>query len=232
MNITSILHQIINGNYLCRRQTMKNEEPWTSTQERWEKEERCQELDVHFNCVASSKQPVLLWKYEDTDTSEVAKLLHKRSPFCKHHLVTVSCRTDPFKTWGMALSQLIVPHQPRTDEQPADPITMVPGGTLFINDLEFLPFELQRLLYALLDQDGVIRFMGKNAHGVEIRVIASTTTDIWKKCQEGFFHASLLYQLNRLNVHDLSCPMHSLLSFKKSDRLSPDDMPPLKRIIH
>ena len=220
MNITSILHQIVNGNYLCRRQTMKNEEPWTSTQELWEKEKLCQELDVHFNCVASSKQPVLLWKDGDTDVSDVANLIHKRSPSCKHHLTTASCRTDPFKTWGMALSQLIEPHQPRTDEQPADPMTLVPGGTLFINDLEFLPYELQRLLYALLDQDGVIRFVGKNAHGLEIRVIASTTTDIWGKCQEGLFHISLLNQLNRLTVHDLSLSLSSLLSVTNDGHVS------------
>ena len=212
MNIATILYEMINGAQLDVEQTIKEPEHSVTPRKLWRGMPSGQAFHVHVNCVAACKQPVLLWKFGDTDTTEVAELIHRKSPFAEHQLVTVSCRANPFETWGKALAQLIDPHQPETERPHPYPLTILPGGTLFLDELEYLPKELQCLLYALLDQEGVIRFVGRNAQGVEVRVMASSTIDIWRKSQEGSFQANLLCQLNRLSVHCPSNLVRSLLN--------------------
>jgi len=211
MSIKAIFYEIINGTHLGGELSINEEECSVPPRTLWRGMHPSQAFHIHINCVATSKQPVLLWKYGDTEPTEVAELIHRRSPFAEYQLATVSCRANPFETWGKALAQLIDPHRSRTDKQPPYPTCMLPGGTLFLDDLEYLPKDLQCLLYAMLDQEGMIRFMGSNAQGVEVRVMASASTDIWKKSQEGLFQASLFCQLNRLAVHCPSNLTHSLL---------------------
>lgn len=212
MRINPIFNEMASEIHLDDEQTINHEEHCSDSQKLLTREHTSQAFDAHINYVAASKQPVLLWKYQDTDATDVAELIHRKSLFAEHQLATVSCRTHPLETWGKALAQLIDPHQSKTETPCSYPKTNLPGGTLFLDDLEFLPKELQCLLYALLDQKGMIRFMGSNAQGVEVRVIASATVDIWRKSQEGFFQANLFSQLNQLTVHCPSKLMHSPLS--------------------
>ena len=212
MRNNSILNEMARKIHLSKELTINDEEQCTNHQQIWMRERASQAFYTHINYLAMSKQPVLLWKYRDTDATDVAQLIHQRSPFAKHQLATVSCRTNSLETWGKALAQLIDPHQPKTKVQCSCPKSNLPGGTLFLDDLEFLPKELQCLLYALLDQKGMIRFLGSNAQGVEVRVIASATVDIWSKSQEGLFRPNLFSQLNRLTVHCPSKFMHLPLS--------------------
>ena len=169
-----------------------------------------QAFDVHVNCVASSKQPVVLWKHGETDVTDIAGMIHRQSPFGAQQFATVSCRTNPFETWAQALADLIDSDQPANDTgQPENRAAVRHGGTLFLNDLEFLPRELQTLLRALLNEERIIRFPGVHIPKAEIRVIASSTMDIWRKCQDGLFHANLFFQLNRLTVYCGSSSQHS-----------------------
>ena len=169
-----------------------------------------QAFDVHVKCVASSKQPVVLWKHRETDVTDIAGMIHRHSPFGTQQFATVSCRTNPFETWALALADLIDPDQPAKDTgQSENGAAVRPGGTLFLNDLEFLPHELQILLHALLNEERIIRFPGTHIPEAEIRVITSSTMDIWRKCQDGLFHANLFFQLNRLTVHCGSSSRHS-----------------------
>lgn len=168
-----------------------------------------QAFDVHVSCVASSKQPVVLWKHGETDVTDIAGMIHRHSPFAGQQIATVSCRTNPFETWAQALADLIDPDQPAKDIGQSENGAVRPGGTLFLNDLEFLPHELQTLLHALLNEERIIRFPGAHTPEAEIRVITSSTMDIWRKCQDGLFHANLFFQLNRLTVHCGSSTRHS-----------------------
>lgn len=70
------------------------------------------------------------------------------------------------------------------------------GGTLFIDEVSEIPFELQgKLLKAL--QEKTLERLGENRrHKINVRVIASTTKDLAKSIEEKSFRQDLYFFLN------------------------------------
>jgi transcriptional regulator with PAS, ATPase and Fis domain len=77
------------------------------------------------------------------------------------------------------------------------------GGTLFLDEVSEMPLHLQaKLLRALQEQE--IEPLGCNrVIKVDVRVIAASSTDLKKLCEQGRFRADLYY---RLNVLPLALP--------------------------
>ena len=70
------------------------------------------------------------------------------------------------------------------------------GGTLFLDEIGDMPLEMQSALLRVLEDNTVIRVGGKKYIPVDIRVIAATNCDLWKKVQDGSFRADLYFRLN------------------------------------
>ncbi len=79
--------------------------------------------------------------------------------------------------------------------------TCVPGGTLYMNEVTSLPLELQRGLLALIDHDGLIRFVRTNGQRVEVRVISTSSIELWNVQDQKTFRPDLFYRLNVLALH-------------------------------
>ncbi|WP_447968483.1 sigma 54-interacting transcriptional regulator [Nitrospira sp. M1] len=203
MNTPSIWSHLRNGYRLGFRRSFDQTEISFRPRSRWLEDASSETLRVHVNCVASSKQPVILWNEKDHNMTDIAKLIHQKSPFAEQQFVHVACRTNPFETWVRALSQFISPCQPNLQKRYNAQSSSLLGGTLFLDELECLPMDLQHVLYSMLDRDGIVRFTNHQVEDIEIRVVASSSTNIWRQCQEGLFQANLLSQLNRLAIHDV-----------------------------
>ncbi len=221
MSLVSTLKRMVSGNHLALEQGIAEERRSGRPRKLWNEENLSEAFKVHVNCVATSKQPILFWEDGGTDLSHFAERVHRKSPFAKHQFAVVSCRVNPLETWCKALAQFFASHQTPENTGSVSESIFPPGGTVFFDELEFLPQELQHLLYAQLDHEGMIRFMDRNARGVEVRIMASSTMDIWRKCQEGVFHADLFCQMNRLTVHCQSTAGTLADSSKKDGSVSP-----------
>ncbi len=75
-------------------------------------------------------------------------------------------------------------------------------GTLFLDEVNSLPYHIQPKLLRALQEKEVTRIGGK-PRPVDIRVIAAANEDLWKLVEEGKFRRDLYY---RLNVIELKIP--------------------------
>ena len=80
---------------------------------------------------------------------------------------------------------------------------MANQGTIFLDEIGELPYELQAKLLRVLMEREVMRIGGVDLISIDVRVIAATNKDLLKRIAEGQFREDLYY---RLNVLPLSLP--------------------------
>ena len=74
------------------------------------------------------------------------------------------------------------------------------GGTIFLDEIGDMPLDMQSSLLRILEDSMVVRVGGKKFIPVDVRVIAATNQDLWKKVQNGDFRADLYFRLNIVTV--------------------------------
>jgi len=74
------------------------------------------------------------------------------------------------------------------------------GGTLFFQDIDFLPLEAQGVLLNVLEIGIVQRIRGQRAIPVDVRIIASSTADLDALIAQGSFRPDLYYRLSSLLI--------------------------------
>ncbi len=73
---------------------------------------------------------------------------------------------------------------------------MANGGTLYLDDIDDIPLDLQVKLLRALEEGEIERVGGSKVIKVNIRLIASTKKDLRKMVDEGTFREDLYYRLN------------------------------------
>ncbi len=75
------------------------------------------------------------------------------------------------------------------------------GGTLYLDDVDDIPLDLQVKLLRVLQEREFERVGGSQAIEVDVRVISSTKADLKKLIKEGKFREDLYYRLNVFPIH-------------------------------
>lgn len=75
------------------------------------------------------------------------------------------------------------------------------GGTLFLDDVEELPLDLQAKLLRVLEEHKVTRVGGNNPISVDVRVAAATHRSLREQVRAGRFREDLLYRLRVVPVY-------------------------------
>jgi len=75
------------------------------------------------------------------------------------------------------------------------------GGTLYLDDVDDIPLDLQVKLLRVLQERNFERVGGSHAIEVDVRVISSTKADLKKLIEEGKFREDLYYRLNVFPIH-------------------------------
>jgi PAS domain S-box-containing protein/TyrR family helix-turn-helix protein len=70
------------------------------------------------------------------------------------------------------------------------------NGTLFLDEVGELPFNLQVKLLRALQEKEIIRVGGNSSINIDVRIIAATNRDLKKAVKDGSFRADLFYRLN------------------------------------
>jgi transcriptional regulator with GAF, ATPase, and Fis domain len=78
------------------------------------------------------------------------------------------------------------------------------GGTIFLDEIGELPFELQVKLLCVLQEKEIVRLGGNHVLKTDVRIIAATNRNLEKAVAEGTFRLDLFY---RLNVFPISLPL-------------------------
>lgn len=69
-------------------------------------------------------------------------------------------------------------------------------GTILLDEIGDLPYELQTKLLRVLQQKEVLRIGGKKPISLDVRVIAATNADLKQKIKDGRFREDLYYRLS------------------------------------
>jgi DNA-binding NtrC family response regulator len=75
------------------------------------------------------------------------------------------------------------------------------NGTIYLDDIDDIPYELQVKLLRVLEEGEIERVGGTETIKVNVRVIASTKKDLKKLVAEGKFREDLYYRLNVFPIH-------------------------------
>ena len=75
------------------------------------------------------------------------------------------------------------------------------SGTILLDEIGDLPYELQTKLLRVLQQKEVMRLGGTKPISLDVRVIAATNADLKKKMMEGSFREDLYYRLSTIPIN-------------------------------
>ncbi len=75
------------------------------------------------------------------------------------------------------------------------------GGTIFLDDVDDIPLEMQVKLLRVLQEREFERVGGEETIPVNVRIICATKKDLKKLAQEGCFREDLYYRLNVVTIH-------------------------------
>jgi DNA-binding NtrC family response regulator len=70
-----------------------------------------------------------------------------------------------------------------------------------LDEIGDLPFELQPKLLRVLQEREIHRIGGVEAVQLDVRVIAATNVDLWKRVEQGRFREDLFYRINVFHIH-------------------------------
>jgi two-component system, NtrC family, nitrogen regulation response regulator NtrX len=166
--------------------------------------------------VGPSTSTVLITGETGTGKERVARALHLASGR-KGRFVAVNCAAIPAALLESELFGYEKGAFSGASARHAGRIEQAHGGTLLLDEVGDMPFELQAKLLRVLETREVERLGGSTPVVVDVRILASTHRDLRAALGEGRFREDLYY---RLNVFPIEVP---------ALRARPDDIVPLAR---
>ncbi|RLD86687.1 MAG: sigma-54-dependent Fis family transcriptional regulator [Bacteroidetes bacterium] len=153
--------------------------------------------------VAQKSTSVLLVGETGTGKELITNIIHYNSSRSKKPLVKVSCAILSREIFE---SELFGHEKGAFTGAVSDKIgrfEKANGGTLYLDDIDDVPLDLQVKLLRALEEREIERVGGSKIIKIDIRLIASTKKDLRKMVDEGEFREDLFY---RLNVFPINLP--------------------------
>jgi len=162
-----------------------------------------QEVLAKARAAAATRATVLLLGESGTGKEVIAQAIHRMSaqramPFVPVHCGAIPDNLIESELFGYTKGAF-------TDARKDAPgkFREAHGGTIFLDEVSTMPLSVQVRLLRVLQEREVQPLGGGAPVKVEVRVIAATNLDLWKRVQEGGFREDLFY---RLEVVPISLP--------------------------
>ena len=126
-----------------------------------------------------------------------AHAIHNASGFANGPFVTINCAAIP----NSLLESELFGYESgaytgaKKNGQPGK-FELAQNGTIFLDEINSMPLDMQAKLLRVLQEKAVTRLGGNSKIPLNIKVIASSNTDLQKAVQERTFRADLFYRLN------------------------------------
>jgi transcriptional regulator of acetoin/glycerol metabolism len=175
-------------------------------------------LRRQIRTAARAEAPVLIQGETGTGKATIARAIHNSGPRKDSPFVAINCRAIPR---DLILAEFIgfeagsytnINHggQPSKFE-------LAEGGTLYLDEIDVLPLDMQAALLGMLDTGTVMRLGAKHPIPVNVRIVASTEINLDEAVKDGVFRSDLYYRLRSFHIH--TTPL----------RERPEDIPTLIR---
>ena len=153
--------------------------------------------------VAPTDSTVLIFGETGTGKELIARALHNLSGRREHTLVKVNCAAIPT---GLLESEMFGHEKGAFTgavEQRKGRFELAHRGTIFLDEVEEIPLELQPKLLRVLQEQEFERLGSSKTIRVDVRVLAATNADLAQMVAEKKFRSDLYY---RLNVFPIAMP--------------------------
>ncbi|WP_347455104.1 sigma-54 dependent transcriptional regulator [Clostridium novyi] len=142
---------------------------------------------------------ILLQGSNGTGKEVFAEAIHNYSKRAEGPFIVVDCAIVPRELLKRRLFGYY--EETFTDENEEYPgkFQLADGGTLFLNNIEELPLDIQEKLLRILD-DNKAGLRKSDEKNIDVRIIASTNKNLIDEVNTKSFRADLYYKLNVINI--------------------------------
>lgn len=161
------------------------------------------EVFEHVKIIAEKNTTVLIVGETGTGKELLTNIIHynsnrRRAPFIKVSCAILSREIFESELFGHEKGAFT-----GAEKQKIGRFEMANGGTLYLDDIDDIPLDLQVKLLRVLEEGEIERVGGTETIKVNVRVIASTKKSLKQMVDDGKFREDLYY---RLNVFPISLP--------------------------
>lgn len=146
--------------------------------------------------VAEKSTTVLILGETGTGKELLTNIIHHNSKRSKEALVKVSCAILSREILESELFGHVKGAFTGAESAKSGRFERAHKGTLYLDDIDDIPYDLQVKLLRVLEEGEIERVGGTETIKVDVRVIASTKKDLRKMVEEGKFREDLFYRLN------------------------------------
>lgn len=150
--------------------------------------------------LAETDSAVLLIGETGAGKEQLARVIHRAGARAEGPFLSLSCGAIPA---GLAEAELFGYQGGAFSGQPsgqAGLLEAADGGSIFLNEIECLPSDVQEKLAQYLKRRTVMRTGASEAVPVSVRIFAATGQDLEQLVREGKFRADLYYALNVVSL--------------------------------
>ncbi len=150
---------------------------------------------------AKTNSTILLTGESGTGKELFAHAIHNYSDIKEMPFIKVNCATIPENL----LESELFGHEKGAftgaDKKKIGKLEIADGGTVFLDEIGDMSFNLQAKLLRVLQEGEIERVGSATPFKVNLRIIAATNRDIEKMVVEGAFREDLYYRLNIIHIH-------------------------------
>lgn len=150
--------------------------------------------------VARSKSSILIQGESGTGKELFARFVHRHSNRRKMPFVAVNCAAIPNNLLESEMFGYERGAFTGASQRKAGKFEQADGGTMLLDEISEMDIQLQAKLLRVIQESEVDRLGGKEPVPIDVRIIATTNTDIKKAIEDNRFRSDLFYRLNVIPV--------------------------------
>jgi len=159
-----------------------------------------QRVYTHVALVAPTKMSVLVLGESGTGKEYIARMIHDQSGRRGKPFIAVDCGSLSME---LAPSELFGHKKGSFTSAIADKkgvFEEANGGTVFLDEVGNLPYEVQKQLLRALQEQKVRPVGSAQDINVDVRIIAATNEDLEKAIEDGRFRQDLYHRINEFSI--------------------------------
>jgi PAS domain S-box-containing protein len=146
--------------------------------------------------VAPTDAPVLITGESGTGKELIARAIHQSSTRSQRPLIRVNCAASPRDLFESEFfGHVRGAFTGATADRPGR-FELADGGTIFLDEVGELPFDLQGKLLRVLQDQQFERVGDTRTRSVDVRIIAATNRQLRRDVEERLFREDLYFRLN------------------------------------
>lgn len=158
--------------------------------------QKMQEVVKAIELVSKSNSSILITGETGTGKEFITNIIHNNSNRRGRPIIKVSCAVLSREVFESELFGHERGSFTGAIKDKKGRFELADGGTIYLDDVDDIPLEMQVKLLRVLEESEFERVGGTETIKIDVRVIASTKVDLKKLVSEGKFREDLYYRLN------------------------------------